>query len=114
MKNQEGQAPVDLASADDARSLLQDAMASQQVVSSASAPNCRPSSIALYPIPSSSNLSNNIESVIMPSGLSVSLTPPVKGRANSSVPEGCCSNITSSEGSHDCYSMADMANFLSR
>ena len=34
LKNQEGQTPVDLASADDVRSLLQDAMASQQVVPS--------------------------------------------------------------------------------
>ncbi|KAK4883366.1 hypothetical protein RN001_006685 [Aquatica leii] len=32
LKKQEGQAPVDLASADDVRCLLQDAMASQQVV----------------------------------------------------------------------------------
>lgn len=34
LKNQEGQTPVDLASADDVRCLLQDAMASQQVVPS--------------------------------------------------------------------------------
>lgn len=34
LKNQEGQSPVDLASADDVRCLLQDAMASQQVVPS--------------------------------------------------------------------------------
>lgn len=33
-KNQEGQTPLDLASADDVRCLLQDAMASQQVVPS--------------------------------------------------------------------------------
>lgn len=34
LKNQEGQTPVDLASADDVRCLLQDAMASQQIVPS--------------------------------------------------------------------------------
>lgn len=34
LKNQEGQTPVDLASADDVRCLLQDAMASQQAVPS--------------------------------------------------------------------------------
>lgn len=51
LKNQEGQAPVDLATADDVRCLLQDAMASQQGVPT-SAPPSRPPSIALSSTPS--------------------------------------------------------------
>lgn len=53
LKNQEGQSPLDLASADDVKSLLQDAMASQQVVTSippvalsSSASSRSPSSVA--------------------------------------------------------------------
>lgn len=52
LKNQEGQSPVDLASAEDVRSLLQDAMASQQGV--ATAPPSRPPSIAVAPSPAPS------------------------------------------------------------
>lgn len=87
LKNQESQSPVDLASAEDVRSLLQDAMASQQLVPTSSAPNSRPPSVAQNPAPPV----NSTETVVMPSGASMTLSVPVPTRASMSmsVPEGC-------------------------
>lgn len=95
MKNQEGQVPMDLASADDVRCLLQDAMASQQAVPTTAAPSSRPPSIVLTQTPSPTQLLPlNTETVIMPSGASMTLSVPISSRNSLSlpVPEGCCSN----------------------
>ncbi|KAK9703982.1 Poly(ADP-ribose) polymerase catalytic domain [Popillia japonica] len=96
LKNQEGQVPMDLASADDVRCLLQDAMASQQAVPTTAAPSSRPPSIVLAQTPSPTVLPLNTETVIMPSGASMTLSVPVSSRNSLSlpVPEGCCSNAT--------------------
>ncbi|XP_015120588.1 poly [ADP-ribose] polymerase tankyrase [Diachasma alloeum] len=86
LKNQEGQSPVDLASADDVRCLLQDAMASQQVVSSVpaasginangnSSTGNRTSSIASVAATPPPSLTQ--ETVIMPSGAQMMLCVPV-------------------------------------
>lgn len=85
---------MDLASADDVRCLLQDAMASQQVVPTTAAPSSRPPSIVLAQTPSPTTLPLNTETVIMPSGASMTLSVPVSSRNSLSlpVPEGCCSN----------------------
>ncbi len=61
LKNQEGQTPLDLATADDVRSLLQDAMASHP-----SAPTVSMPPVVLH----------HSETVVMPSGASVSLPIP--------------------------------------
>lgn len=66
LKNQEGQAPLDLASAEDVRCLLQDAMASHP---SSSAP-------ALAPPPPTPTLVVG-DTVIMPSGATMALGTPV-------------------------------------
>ncbi|XP_012287563.1 tankyrase isoform X2 [Orussus abietinus] len=73
LKNQEGQSPVDLASADDVRCLLQDAMASQQVVPSV--PPSRPPSIVALPVTPPPPLTQ--ETVIMPSGAAMTLCVPL-------------------------------------
>ncbi|KAF7997870.1 hypothetical protein HCN44_009268 [Aphidius gifuensis] len=91
LKNQEGQSPVDLASADDVRCLLQDAMASQQIVPSVSSVTptpcgsinitnnssntSRPPSIVSVPVTPPPALTQ--ETVIMPSGASMTLCVPV-------------------------------------
>lgn len=87
---------MDLASADDVRCLLQDAMASQQAVPTTAAPSSRPPSIVLAQTPSPTVLPLNTETVIMPSGASMTLSVPVSSRNSLSlpVPEGCCSNAT--------------------
>ncbi|KAJ8686279.1 hypothetical protein QAD02_022073 [Eretmocerus hayati] len=81
LKNQEGQSPVDLASADDVKSLLQDAMTSQQLVTSiplAAGTSTRSSStVAISPPPSIGQ-----ETVIMPSGVAMTLCVPL-GRSSS-------------------------------
>ncbi|GLG92491.1 Poly [ADP-ribose] polymerase tankyrase [Gryllus bimaculatus] len=99
LKNQEGQTPLDLASADDVRCLLQDAMASQQGVPTApapaSAPPSRPPSIAAAP-PLTIALTPpaTTETVIMPSGASMTLCVPVARGCLSPMPaaEGCCAS----------------------
>ncbi|XP_046385397.1 poly [ADP-ribose] polymerase tankyrase [Ischnura elegans] len=83
LKNQEGQAPVDLASAEDVRCLLQDAMASQQNVPtiqtrppSAPAPPVVPPTSPSLPKPSSpppTPAAPTTETVIMPSGTPITL-----------------------------------------
>lgn len=117
LKNQEGQAPVDLSSADDVRCLLQDAMASQQTVPTTSAPTPRPSSIALAQTPSPPILPNNTETVIMPSGASMILSVPIACRPNMSlsVAEGCCSNSVKVEGvNQEVSNITNIAGFLAR
>ncbi|XP_008207481.1 poly [ADP-ribose] polymerase tankyrase isoform X1 [Nasonia vitripennis] len=97
LKNQEGQSPVDLASADDVRSLLQDAMASQQVVTSippmtmnTSTSSRSPSSTAgEHHLPVSPPPSLAQETVIMPSGLAMTLCVPLAR------PSSCISPIGS-------------------
>ncbi|XP_067002471.2 poly [ADP-ribose] polymerase tankyrase [Anabrus simplex] len=117
LKNQEGQTPLDLASAEDVRCLLQDAMASQQSVPTApaSAPPSRPPSIAMAP--SAPVLSVALsppattETVIMPSGASMTLCIPVARGCLSPMPaaEGCCAPDTlKPEGA-----VQDMANITS-
>ncbi|XP_046487171.1 poly [ADP-ribose] polymerase tankyrase isoform X1 [Neodiprion pinetum] len=73
LKNQEGQSPVDLASADDVKCLLQDAMASQQVVPLV--PPSRPPSIIAVPVTPPPSLTQ--ETVIMPSGAAMTLCVPL-------------------------------------
>ncbi|KAE8749458.1 hypothetical protein FOCC_FOCC003724 [Frankliniella occidentalis] len=104
LKNQEGQSPADLATADDVKCLLQDAMASQQGV--ATSPAVRlPGGPATTPVPTPSSPPSPSASgagagaaadlVVMPSGTAVPLPVPVvrtSGRA-SPMPagDGCCS-----------------------
>ncbi|KAJ8981566.1 hypothetical protein NQ317_009826 [Molorchus minor] len=111
LKNQEGQAPVDLASADDVRCLLQDAMASQQGVPTASSPPSRPPSIALSHTPSPPLPATvNSETVIMPSGAAVQLLIPVSSRASVTI-DGCAAvklETVESEGG----AIGSIANFL--
>ncbi|KAG8281330.1 Poly [ADP-ribose] polymerase tankyrase-2 [Homalodisca vitripennis] len=66
LKNQEGQAPIDLASAEDVRSLLQDAMAAHP------SPSC-PAPTVPPPTPSPSLA----DTVVMPTGTALSLATPV-------------------------------------
>lgn len=74
MKNQEGQSGVELATADDVKCLLQDAMASQQnvTISPAAASNSRPVAVQ------TSTAQNQSETVIMPSGAAIALSVPVR------------------------------------
>lgn len=115
LKNQEGQAPVDLASADDVRCLLQDAMASQQIVPTTSASMSRPPSIALSHSSSPPILPVNTETVIMPSGASMTLSVPVAGRVSlaMSLGEGCCAESVKTESdSPDSNNITSVASFL--
>lgn len=124
LKNQEGQSPVDLASAEDVRCLLQDAMASQQNVPTApaSAPPSRPPSIAVAsPTPIlAAALSPPVvtETVIMPSGASMTLCIPVSRACLSPMPaaEGCCAaEYVKPEGVvQDMGDVATVAGFLAR
>ncbi|XP_016912474.1 poly [ADP-ribose] polymerase tankyrase isoform X3 [Apis cerana] len=106
-KNQEGQTPLDLASADDVRCLLQDAMASQQVVPSIPSGNngvgvainlnnngnntinSRPPSIVAVPVTPPPSLTQ--ETVIMPSGTAMTLCVPLAR------PSSCLSPMPPSE-----------------
>lgn len=92
LKNQEGQAPVDLAVADDVRCLLQDATASQEGVATI-APSTEPSG----PPPTTGV---SAETVVMPSGAAVQLLVPVGGgRTSVSMSgDGCSSSSIKSEG----------------
>ncbi|XP_018580221.1 tankyrase [Anoplophora glabripennis] len=115
LKNQEGQAPVDLASADDVRCLLQDAMASQQGVATTSAPPSRAPSIALSHTPSPPLPSTvNAETVIMPSGAAVQLLVPVGSRNSVSMgaAEGCCSTTKMESSESEVGGICSVANFL--
>ncbi|XP_033341670.1 tankyrase isoform X2 [Megalopta genalis] len=107
LKNQEGQTPVDLASADDVRCLLQDAMATQQVVPSvpsgnggvgvainlsgngSNTINSRPPSIVAVPVTPPPPLTQ--ETVIMPSGTAMTLCVPLAR------PSSCLSPMPPSE-----------------
>lgn len=117
LKNQEGQTPVDLASAEDVRCLLQDAMASQQSVPTApaSAPPSRPPSIAM-PSQSPSPPVVTTETVIMPSGAAMTLCVPIPGRGSLSpmpVVEGCCSADSVKEmGPQEASGVANVSSFL--
>ncbi|XP_068978039.1 tankyrase isoform X3 [Bombus fervidus] len=106
-KNQEGQTPLDLACADDVRCLLQDAMASQQVVPSIPSGNSgvgvainlnsngnntinsRPPSIVAVPVTPPPPLTQ--ETVIMPSGTAMTLCVPLAR------PSSCLSPMPPSE-----------------
>lgn len=96
LKNQEGQAPVDLSTAEDVKSLLHDAMASQQNVSMMSAnvqsqsQNHPFQSLSSTPAPILQSIS--VETVIMPSGASMQLSVPLGNRGSIAVAEGCCSS----------------------
>ncbi|KAJ8920433.1 hypothetical protein NQ315_005301 [Exocentrus adspersus] len=114
LKNQEGQAPVDLASADDVRCLLQDAMASQQSVATTSAPPSRTPSIALSHTPPPLPAAVNAETVIMPSGAAVQLLVPVGSRNSVSMgaAEGCCSATKVESVENEVGGICSVANFL--
>lgn len=94
LQTQEGQTPLDLASADDVRSLLQDAMASHP-----SAP-----AVQMQPI-----IVQQTETVVMPSGASVSLPMPYfRG-------DGCSTPVSNVEGSSQCNStVTNIPAFLNR
>uniref|UniRef100_A0A7R9CVM7 Poly [ADP-ribose] polymerase n=1 Tax=Timema cristinae TaxID=61476 RepID=A0A7R9CVM7_TIMCR len=80
LKNQEGQSPADLASAEDVRCLLQDAMATHPTH-----PVPRPSSIAAPP----TSPAVATETVIMPSGASMTLCIPMARGSPLPGAEGC-------------------------
>uniref|UniRef100_A0A7R9EAC2 Poly [ADP-ribose] polymerase n=1 Tax=Timema monikensis TaxID=170555 RepID=A0A7R9EAC2_9NEOP len=80
LKNQEGQSPADLASAEDVRCLLQDAMATHPTH-----PVPRPSSIAAPP----TSPAIATETVIMPSGASMTLCIPMARGSPLPGAEGC-------------------------
>ncbi|KAK9871342.1 hypothetical protein WA026_011608 [Henosepilachna vigintioctopunctata] len=90
LKNQEGQAPVDLSSADDAASAL-------GYISNPASP--------IIP-------SHNVETVIMPSGASIQLSVPVGNRGSMAVAEGCCSVVKLEGPSSDIGSITDLRTFL--
>lgn len=71
LKNQEGQSGVELATADDVKCLLQDAMASQQNVT------ISPASTTISRSPLAQAPQNQSETVIMPSGAAIALSVPV-------------------------------------
>lgn len=117
LKNQEGQAPVDLASADDVRCLLQDATATQQIMSSTDATSSsRPPSIALSQSCSSPVLPGNTETVIMPSGASMTLSVPVASRSSVTLSpaEGCSDSCKGENEMQDAGNITNIATFLSR
>ncbi|XP_053976532.1 poly [ADP-ribose] polymerase tankyrase isoform X2 [Hylaeus anthracinus] len=131
LKNQEGQTPVDLASADDVRCLLQDAMASQQVVPSVPSGNSgvgvainlsgngnntinsRPPSIVAVPVTPPPPLTQ--ETVIMPSGTAMTLCVPL-ARPSSCLspmpPSETCSERDSKDSSKDSSNITTVAGFL--
>lgn len=108
LKNQEGQTPLHLATADDVRSLLQDAMMSQPSLTPASGgiapPPVSPSSpkppgtpskaasqSTVSPAPSLISINNigaEVETVMMPSGASLTFTPVMC--SSPGVGDGCC------------------------
>lgn len=94
LKNQEGQTPVDLASADDVRSLLQDAMATHP-----SAPDSQLQATAIQ----------QSETVVMPSGASVLLPIPYfRG-------DGCTAPVCSIESvAHSNPAATNIPSFLNR
>ncbi|XP_076678154.1 tankyrase isoform X3 [Andrena cerasifolii] len=130
LKNQEGQTPVDLASADDVRCLLQDAMASQQIVPSVPSGNSgvgvainlsgngnntinsRPPSIVAVPVTPPPPLTQ--ETVIMPSGTAMTLCVPL-ARPSSCLspmpPSETCSERDSKDSCKD-NSITTVAGFL--
>lgn len=126
LKNQEGQSPVDLASADDVRCLLQDAMASQQVVASVppapgsviggnSNPTSRPASIVSVPVTPPPPLTQ--ETVIMPSGASMTLCVPLARPTTCLSPmpmHDSCSERGEKDGCEDrnCNAITTVAGFL--
>ncbi|XP_076257576.1 tankyrase isoform X2 [Rhynchophorus ferrugineus] len=122
LKNQEGQAPVDLASADDVRCLLQDAMASQQGVPTTAASISRPPSIALPShAPSQSMAASTLsatsgvtaETVVMPSGAAVQLMIPiVTVGSRHSVVESCGSSIKLENATDEVSDIYSVAKFL--
>lgn len=106
---------MDLASADDVRCLLQDAMASQQGVATTSAPPSRAPSIALSHTPSPPlPAAVNAETVIMPSGAAVQLLVPVASRNSVSMgsAEGCCSTTKMENSETEVAGICSVANFL--
>ncbi|XP_006609343.1 poly [ADP-ribose] polymerase tankyrase isoform X2 [Apis laboriosa] len=128
-KNQEGQTPLDLASADDVRCLLQDAMASQQVVPSIPSGNngvgvainlnnngnntinSRPPSIVAVPVTPPPSLTQ--ETVIMPSGTAMTLCVPLARPSSclSPMPSEICSERDSKD-SKDNSNITTVAGFL--
>lgn len=105
---------MDLASAEDVRCLLQDAMASQQGVTTA--PPSRPVSVISSKSPSPSlSPTVNIETVLMPSGASVQLSIPVGSRSSVAMPiaEGCCSTAKLEGDDHELIgSISNISTFL--
>lgn len=86
LKNQEGQSPIDLSSAEDVRCLLQDAMASQQIVPGTvmnlTGSLVRQSGSSITSTPSSPTPSALHETVIMPSGAAMTLCVPLPSSRN--------------------------------
>jgi len=104
LKNQEGQTPLELATADDVRSLLQDAMVVTSAVPRANSP-----SMALAPLFPSST-----EPLLMPSGTSICLPLPIpRSDSNSSPCEGRCSD-SRAEDSTDPGPSSSLQAFLQR
>lgn len=93
-------------------------MASQQIVPTASAASTsRPPSIALSQTSSPPVLPVNTETVIMPSGASMTLSVPVASRVSIAMSsgEGCCSDSIKMENEpQDTSSITSVASFLNR
>lgn len=107
LKNQEGQTPLHLATAEDVRSLLQDAMMSQPTLAPAGGatpthvspaspkppgtPSKSVSQSTVSPAPSLISINNigaEVETVMMPSGASLTFTPIVC--SSPGIGDGCC------------------------
>lgn len=102
LKNQEGQSPLELATAEDVRCLLQDAMALQQ-------------SVVLPPSPPSLPLAT--ETVIMPSGASMVLSLPLSRTTQvNPAGDGRSNDIVKTEGSSDASNtvVSSLQGFLQR
>ncbi|XP_025835398.1 tankyrase-like [Agrilus planipennis] len=120
LKNQEDQAPVDLAIQEDVRCLLRDAMASQQSVPTASSASVnavlRPPSVALSHASTSSSVQAAVkEVVIMPSGAPLTLTVPVATtRMSIAMPnaEGCAETLKLEGSVQESGEVVNIATFL--
>lgn len=111
LRNQEGQTPLELATAEDVRSLLTDAMASHPSANSAE-------NNALTYVPTPPQLSpEETATVVMPSGTSVALpSPGGTGRSFmlGSQGDGSVNGYESAHPHPNCITLSTVQGFLSR